>query len=188
MDLHGELTEVQEWKDRQGLERRDFRLLAVTAFPLSRGSACAFLTGLTGWMALINPAVSLWTALPDRVLRMTAITLPRHQDDVDSWQGRPHQGAERPRVSPWSSVSPEGRVAQWSSYKWSSKGRTVPRRTEPKRVSAASAERTGFDRFHLERTRSGRSHRPKSPSSPSTFISAHISQEIRHLVLFRSVE
>ena len=29
MDQHGELTEVQERKDRQGLERRDFRLLAV---------------------------------------------------------------------------------------------------------------------------------------------------------------
>ena len=72
MDLHGELTEVQEWKDRQGLKRRDFRLLAVTAFPLSRVSACAFLTGLTGWRALIDPAVSLWTALPGRVLRMTA--------------------------------------------------------------------------------------------------------------------
>ena len=72
MDQHGELTEVQESKDRQGLERRDFRLLAVTSFPLSRGSACAFLTALTGWRALIYPAVSLWTALPDRVLRMTA--------------------------------------------------------------------------------------------------------------------
>ena len=72
MDQHGELTEVQERKDRQGLERRDFRLLAVTAFPLSRVSACAFLTGLTGWRALIDPAVSLWTALPGRVLRMTA--------------------------------------------------------------------------------------------------------------------
>ena len=72
MDQHGELTEVQESKDRQGLERRDFRLLAVTTFPLSRCSACAFLTGLTGWRALIDPAVSLWTALPDRVLRMTA--------------------------------------------------------------------------------------------------------------------
>ena len=33
MDLHGELTEVQERKDRQGLERRDFRLLAVTSLP-----------------------------------------------------------------------------------------------------------------------------------------------------------
>ena len=72
MDQHGELTEVQEGKDRQGLERRDFRLLAVTSFPLSRGSACAFLTGLTGWRALIDSAVSLWTALPGRVLRMTA--------------------------------------------------------------------------------------------------------------------
>lgn len=72
MDLHGELTEVQEREDRQGLERKDFRLLAVTAFPLLRGSACAFLTGLTGWRALIDPAVSLWTALPGRVLRMTA--------------------------------------------------------------------------------------------------------------------
>ena len=188
MDQHGELTEVQERKDRQGLERRDFRLLAVTSFPLSRGSACAFLTGLTGWRALLDPAVSLWTALPDRVLRMTAITLPRHQDDVDSWQGRPHQGAERPRVSRWSGVSPEGRVSQWSCHKWSSKGRTVPRRTEPKRVSAASAERTGFDRFHPERTRSGRSHLPESPSAPSAFISAPIGPEIRHLVLFRSVE
>ena len=72
MDQHGELTEVLEWKDRQGLQWRDFRLLAVTAFPLSRGSACAFLTGLTGWRALIDPAVSLWSALPGRVLRMTA--------------------------------------------------------------------------------------------------------------------
>lgn len=72
MDQHGELTEVQEGKDRQGLERRDFRLLAVTALPLSRVSACAFLTGLTGWRAPIDPAVSFWTALPGRVLRMTA--------------------------------------------------------------------------------------------------------------------
>jgi len=72
MDQHGELTEVQERKDRQGLERKDFRQLAVTAFHLLRGSACAFLTGLTGWRALIDPAVSLWTALPGRVLRMTA--------------------------------------------------------------------------------------------------------------------
>ena len=71
MDQHGELTEVQERKDRQGLERRDFRLLAVTALPLSRVSACAFLTGLTGWRAPIDPSVSLWTALPGRVLRMT---------------------------------------------------------------------------------------------------------------------
>lgn len=72
MDQHGELTEVRERKDRQGLERRDFRLLAVTALPLSRGSACAFLAGLTVWRALINPAVSLWLALSNRVLRMTA--------------------------------------------------------------------------------------------------------------------
>ena len=35
-DQHGELTEVQERNDRQGLERRDFRLLAVTLFPYMR--------------------------------------------------------------------------------------------------------------------------------------------------------
>ena len=44
-----------------------------------------------------------------------------------------------------------GRVMQWSCHKWSSEERIVPRRTEPKRVSAASAERTGFDRFPYHR-------------------------------------
>ncbi|MBO5596755.1 MAG: hypothetical protein J5917_08290 [Bacteroidales bacterium] len=41
MNLHGELTEDLEWKDRQGLEWKGFRLLAVTAFPLSGGKAPA---------------------------------------------------------------------------------------------------------------------------------------------------
>ena len=43
--------------------------------------------------------------------------------------------------------SAEGRVSQWSCHKWSSEGRFVPRRTEPKRVSGAFAEIRGLDRF-----------------------------------------
>ena len=40
--MHGELTEDLEWKDRQGLEWKGFRLLAVTAFFLNgRGAAGA---------------------------------------------------------------------------------------------------------------------------------------------------
>ena len=40
MNLHGELTEDLEWKNRQGLEWKGFRLLAVTALFLNeRGAA-----------------------------------------------------------------------------------------------------------------------------------------------------
>ena len=84
--------------------------------------------------------------------------------------------------------SPEGRVSQWSCHKWISEGRTVPRRTEPKRVSAASAERTGFDRFCLEWTHSGLSHWPMSvlvcPLISGTVLSCCQNRTVR---LFASV-
>ena len=69
MDQHGELTEVQERKDRQGLERRDFRLLAVTAFHSSAwGRVCVCSLAARGQVEQ-RASASLWQACPDTVLQ-----------------------------------------------------------------------------------------------------------------------
>lgn len=47
--------------------------------------------------------------------------------------------AQNGRESLTGAHSAEGRVSQWSCHKWSSQGRFVPRRTEPKRVNGALA-------------------------------------------------
>ena len=72
------------------------------------------------------------------------------------------RGAERPRVSDQSAVARREESRSGAATSGVRRGAAVPRRTEPKRVSAALAERTGFDRFIPERARSGRRYRPES--------------------------
>ena len=72
------------------------------------------------------------------------------------------RGAERPRVSDQSAVARREESRSGAAISGVRRGAAVPRRTEPKRVSAALAERTGFDRFLLDRARSGRRYRPES--------------------------
>ena len=57
---------------------------------------------------------------------------------------------EGPRVSDQSAVARREESCSGAARSGVRRGAAVPRRTEPKRVSAALAERTGFDRFDID--------------------------------------
>ena len=74
---------------------------------------------------------------------------PKSVDKVSGFRARLHiaRGAERPQVSDQSAVARREESCSGAARSGVRRGAAVPRRTEPKRVSAASAERTGFDRY-----------------------------------------
>ncbi len=57
---------------------------------------------------------------------------------------------EGPRVSDQSALARREESCSGAAMSGVRRGAGVPRRTEPKRVSAALAERTGFDRFDID--------------------------------------
>ena len=59
------------------------------------------------------------------------------------------RGAERPQVSDQSAVARREDSCSGAARSGVRRGAAVPRRSGPMRVSAASVERTGFDRFNL---------------------------------------
>ena len=108
----------------------------LTAFPLLGGEGGSEATGRGQTSRRLTASLHC----PSNTDSVQSCCCPSHTD-------RRSRGAERPQVSDQSALARREESRSGAAISGVRRGATVPRRTEPKRVSGALAQRTGFDRF-----------------------------------------